>query len=298
MCSYYRMSYIGFPDVICDSDSVISPLDTDELRGLLIDQLMENFGRDTGYEYRFADMDFRTVYYPRLTDVYEIEQDTNFLLLEYWICRRPAVGLARMPPVDEFSIYAGYMPHSEELHLLSDGFGAPLEERFNKILEENDGTPKLSNVCKSVLLVRLKYALGAVAVINDWCDFGVWIRAQSLFPPFDLSHEWRGRNSLFSFFPSEDQEFLTALQLGSETACDGKLLDYFDRKTVSEAMDSIEIVPLSVSQAVDTTFVRLTTHQFGGSAGEIATWEVALSGSGLVLSIRRTDSYRYGPGRL
>jgi hypothetical protein len=115
--------------------------------------MMEGFGKDASNGYYFTERNFRDVYFARLVDVYEFKEDADFLLLEYWIARRPGQGL--VSPSDAFRIHAGYVVSSKKLYLLTKGFGRTIEERFNLILDENDGTPTLSPVCRAALVIRL-----------------------------------------------------------------------------------------------------------------------------------------------
>lgn len=295
-CLYHRVYHLGLKemfDLMSKPDSACSPYDTEEFKEQLIEQMMEGFGRDASDGYYFTDRDFRDVYFARLIDVYEFEEDADFLLLVYSIDRRPGQGF--VSPSDALRIDAGYVVSSKKLYLLRKGFGRTIEERFNLILEENDGTPTLLPVCKAVLMTRLMYRGGMLAIVDTWCDSKVWIKAYSKLLPDDLPKEWLGTNALFPFYPSIDSVLLSALEMTIDDPCKNVQLNPYMDEIVAEAKDSVQLSPLSVSRCGDTTFVQLTTHHVTGSDGEIATWEVAISVAGFVLFVRRGDVYQYGP---
>lgn len=253
--------------------------DQPEFRARVVELMMAGYGREYSDEYRFGRYDFRMRKYPFLRELSQFSADTDFVFLTYYPHGAKDTNGTMTPywwdtggPKQSF--HAGYVKSIDEVYLLSEGFGPKIDDVFRHMHSESGGHPRLHPICKTALLIRLKYTGGLhTAVVYNHEDLDAWTNRLWL-GLGDLPSEWLKQNSVVVFNPSTDSVYMSYVDSLSA-----------DIRRKSAFPKDREIVQPSVVRKGDSTVVTLTTQavRFGE---QIITWQVGFDDSDSLLFIR------------
>jgi hypothetical protein len=271
---------------IFESDSVLvaTPWDSEQFKQALVDQLIAGKGKRPEDGFYYSGVDFEDYKYPVLSHSIEFSADSDFVILIYAPAGRRKGPDGRLETsIDGFNrpIVACLIRSTGRVYLMTDGFGAPLVEGYNRMRSENGGMPDLEPLSAATLLIKLAYSYtGGMAIVESWEDVFAWCNVK-----YSRVRRVAGRDDpdpFPTFFPARIEEIRRASD---------SLGDCQSREFTRSYVEAVEIAPPSVCTFPDSTVVRLTVF-VGWHGWELSSWRVVFSSGGDVLSMR----YEHPPG--
>ena len=196
----------------------------------------------------------------RAVDIYEFTEDSSFVVIRFW-----NYGLS--------SYFIGLCTNLNRWFPLSDIDGNEIEKNFNKILKLCPSLNNKSLICKSALLLGLKYETAENSILYKLDDIAGILA-------FGWSQENRPPDSL------DIPRSLYKLKISSDTVLNGYFnWERFEAyiKATENLKEELSIIPPRVIHAESQDTVELTIYN--SYFGEIAEWRIVYDKSGLIESM-------------
>ncbi|MFH1891873.1 MAG: hypothetical protein ABIK83_04240 [Candidatus Zixiibacteriota bacterium] len=268
-------------DLSTDSLIVTSYYDSDEFKSKVSERLALGYGGEEAQDYWWGDIDFRVNRFKLLTST-TFGESTDFVLLSYYLDTLSLYSEGRLITIKRSSfgpVFVGYEKDSKQTYVYADRMGKAFDSVFNSMQSEADDVRDLPLVCKAALLLQLKYRVGRTVIVDSWSDVEAWGAISGSLA--SLPPKWDQENRVFVFFPSKDIALMNATAEARRDRI--KFMSKVDRwvEDFARAKDSVQLEAPKVIAGDDSVTVIISAYSYVTN-GEVATWKVVFSKSGIL----------------